>query len=573
MKMRKVCAVLLAALLLLQNTSVLSLHMPAALADYATPGEASYDDSYVVWGGDDEYSDSFDLMEDGFPGDLGEYEEIDEDKTDAIYAYIDRDMYLYKDKERDVKLGYAADRTAVLVKQIRTYANGGLYEAIFDTNKTAGNGKWETGYFYTANLDQLTDEEVERIDGIRIVGGEKVTYVRFYYMEEDDPEKGDKPYINDNAVNLRRKPNKKADYITHLEEGTPVHVIGKTTDKAGNEWYKISCEQGTGFVMAKFVSGVGGAKTLEAEPEDEETEETEVTEETENTEETETTEPTEEPTDIPAAVTGDDEDDVFGETENTDETATDETATDETATDETVTDETATDETATDETATDETVTDETVTDETLTEETETDETVTEETETTEETLTEATPGEAAEDEETKKAKKKKKAQQEATPGEAMPEEVQPDGALLQSIVDETNPDRAINIYAAWMDDIPAIGNTLTLSMEPVGYDGLEYSIFWQCDKGEGYQTVAESDGQTSVSFVVDETNAAWLWRAGVNISVDLPDAVVTENETDDEFAGETTETEAAQPAEETAKKEETVTAEPEAEGDEEAAQ
>ena len=548
MKMRKVCAVLLAALLLLQNTSVLSLHMPAALADYATPGEASYDDSYVVWGGDDEYSDSFDLMEDGFPGDLGEYEEIDEDKTDAIYAYIDRDMYLYKDKERDVKLGYAADRTAVLVKQIRTYANGGLYEAIFDTNKTAGNGKWETGYFYTANLDQLTDEEVERIDGIRIVGGEKVTYVRFYYMEEDDPEKGDKPYINDNAVNLRRKPNKKADYITHLEEGTPVHVIGKTTDKAGNEWYKISCEQGTGFVMAKFVSGVGGAKTLEAEPEDEETEETEVTEETENTEETETTEPTEEPTDIPAAVTGDDEDDVFGETENTDETATDETATDET-------------------------VTDETVTDETLTEETETDETVTEETETTEETLTEATPGEAAEDEETKKAKKKKKAQQEATPGEAMPEEVQPDGALLQSIVDETNPDRAINIYAAWMDDIPAIGNTLTLSMEPVGYDGLEYSIFWQCDKGEGYQTVAESDGQTSVSFVVDETNAAWLWRAGVNISVDLPDAVVTENETDDEFAGETTETEAAQPAEETAKKEETVTAEPEAEGDEEAAQ
>ena len=555
MKMRKVCAVLLAALLLLQNTSMLSLHMPAALADFATPGEASYDDSYVVWGGEDEYSDSFDLPEEEFTGDLGEYEELDEDKTDAIYAYIDRDMYLYKDKERDVKLGYAADRTAVLVKQIRTYANGGLYEAIFDTNKTAGNGKWETGYFYTANLDQLTDEEVERIDGIRIVGGEKVTYVRFYYMEEDDPEKGDRPYINDNAVNLRRKPNKKADYITHLEEGTPVHVIGKTHDKAGNEWYKISCEQGTGFVMAKFVSGVGGAKTLEAEPEDEETEETEVTEETANTEETETTEETEETTDIPAAVTGDDEDDVFGETENTDETATDET----------VTDETATDETATDETVTDETATDETETDETLIEETETDETATEETETTDETLTEATPGEATA-EKTTTAKKPVKKQQEATPGEATPED-----AIIDLLdIDQTNPDRQVSIDVSWGEGKLVFGDTVTMSMQLSGYEGLEYSVFWQCDKGAGFETVAELDGAESFDLIVDEENAGWIWRAGVNAQVVRTDAMMTETEADDEFAAEEGE-EAAEPVEEIAKKEDDATGE--AEGEDEAAE
>lgn len=119
-------------------------------------------------------------------------------------------------------------------------------------------------------------------------------------------------------------------------------------------------------------------------------------------------------------------------------------------------------------------------------------------------------------------------------PAEAPAEETR----SLAERIDETNPDRSIAVNVAWDAEVPAIGCTATLTMEAVGYDGLTYTVFWECDKGDGWETAFE--GETSISFQVTEENVQWQWRAGVNVTgINAPAAE----------AAETPETEA--PAEE----------------------
>ena len=69
----------------------------------------------------------------------------------------------------------------------------------------------------------------------------------------------------------------------------------------------------------------------------------------------------------------------------------------------------------------------------------------------------------------------------------------------------------------AWDAETPELGSTATLTMNLIGYDGLTYTVFWQCDKGDGWETVHE--GTPSISFMVCEENVNWQWRAGVTIT------------------------------------------------------
>lgn len=87
----------------------------------------------------------------------------------------------------------------------------------------------------------------------------------------------------------------------------------------------------------------------------------------------------------------------------------------------------------------------------------------------------------------------------------------------LAEIIDETNPDRSITVDVAWDTETPELGSTATLTMNLIGYDGLTYTVFWQCDKGDGWETVHE--GTPSISFMVCEENVNWQWRAGVTIT------------------------------------------------------
>lgn len=95
----------------------------------------------------------------------------------------------------------------------------------------------------------------------------------------------------------------------------------------------------------------------------------------------------------------------------------------------------------------------------------------------------------------------------------------------LEEIVEETNPDRQVCVKASWENEKLAIGDTLTLTAELTGYDGLSYTIFWQCDKGDGFEDIDIADGHASIQFVVDEENKLWRWRAGVSIDVEIQDA------------------------------------------------
>lgn len=96
-------------------------------------------------------------------------------------------------------------------------------------------------------------------------------------------------------------------------------------------------------------------------------------------------------------------------------------------------------------------------------------------------------------------------------------EEPEQDERTLAEIIEETNPERGITVNAAWDTDELAMGSTVTLTMDVVGYDGLTCTVFWQCDKGDGWETVSE--GEMAFSFVADEENVHWQWRAGVNIT------------------------------------------------------
>ena len=120
---------------------------------------------------------------------------------------------------------------------------------------------------------------------------------------------------------------------------------------------------------------------------------------------------------------------------------------------------------------------------------------------------------------------------------------------------DATNPDRSISITASWGEKALEYGDTVTLSAELSGYEGLEIEVFWQCDKGAGFEDCPDTVGQSSFQFVVDETNAAWIWRAGVVITMEEPAPALTLDEaaTDaGEDPAETTET-TDEPAAETA--------------------
>ena len=125
--------------------------------------------------------------------------------------------------------------------------------------------------------------------------------------------------------------------------------------------------------------------------------------------------------------------------------------------------------------------------------------------------------------------------------GTAEPDEAtEPDGTAETDEVlepekilnpDETNPDRSISIIASWGEKPLEYGDTVTLSAELSGYEGLDIEVFWQCDKGEGFEDCSDTMGQSSFQFVVDETNAAWIWRAGVVITMEEPAPALTLDE------------------------------------------
>lgn len=89
-----------------------------------------------------------------------------------------------------------------------------------------------------------------------------------------------------------------------------------------------------------------------------------------------------------------------------------------------------------------------------------------------------------------------------------------------------------MTIDVSWDGDTLEYGDTVTMSMRLSGYEGLETSVFWQCDKGAGFETADEYSGLEAFDISLNEENAQWTWRAGVHARVaPMEDAPVEEDD------------------------------------------
>lgn len=101
---------------------------------------------------------------------------------------------------------------------------------------------------------------------------------------------------------------------------------------------------------------------------------------------------------------------------------------------------------------------------------------------------------------------------QEAKPGaEAL--------AAWAEQVDQRYPDRRIETTVDWGGQPIALGMEVTLTARLSGYEGLETEVFWQVDRGQGWERVEGAQGPIH-RFTLDRENSQWQWRAGVAIQM-----------------------------------------------------
>ena len=192
MKNKRMIAALLALAFSLGSTSILSA-IPSVLAE-ATIREADRAPGSLPEEALSETSGEIRIDEAVTPGsDAGQTPDAEQtpgpdDETPAPeetphfahgYLYVDAGTIIYADAGREIHLGVMPVRQIVYARCVGIYEHGCLYEIHFDTDRTAGTGKEQIGYFYTGR-PQITsaDEAVgERIaEGIGLV-----PYADLYY--------------------------------------------------------------------------------------------------------------------------------------------------------------------------------------------------------------------------------------------------------------------------------------------------------------------------------------------------------------------------------------------------------
>ncbi|MBQ8556022.1 MAG: hypothetical protein IJ438_09155 [Clostridia bacterium] len=90
--------------------------------------------------------------------------------------------------------------------------------------------------------------------------------------------------------------------------------------------------------------------------------------------------------------------------------------------------------------------------------------------------------------------------------------------AEMKAILDQTHPDRVLTISTTCSMADYRVGSMLTMWAEITGYDGLDYQVIWEVNRGDGWCN-AGADGQMSLSFTITEENQYWNWRAGVKLT------------------------------------------------------
>ena len=93
----------------------------------------------------------------------------------------------------------------------------------------------------------------------------------------------------------------------------------------------------------------------------------------------------------------------------------------------------------------------------------------------------------------------------------------QTDALSAAERLDETHPDRSIQVVPDWGERPIELGVEVTLVAHIEGYEGLETQVFWQVNRGSGWETIDDS-GSLSYRFILDAQNSQWQWRAGVAV-------------------------------------------------------
>lgn len=89
----------------------------------------------------------------------------------------------------------------------------------------------------------------------------------------------------------------------------------------------------------------------------------------------------------------------------------------------------------------------------------------------------------------------------------------------ITSILDELNPERYIDVYAAWDGDKLQFGDQATLIAVLHGYENTAYTLQWQTSKDEvNWVDVEDAEGERH-SLEITEDNYTDYWRVQVLIS------------------------------------------------------
>ncbi|MBQ8200165.1 MAG: hypothetical protein IJZ74_00180 [Clostridia bacterium] len=108
---------------------------------------------------------------------------------------------------------------------------------------------------------------------------------------------------------------------------------------------------------------------------------------------------------------------------------------------------------------------------------------------------------------------------QDVTTGtDLAPEQPKLSAAEMKALLDVTHPDRQLTLRITCTNIYYTVGSRMSLWADVTGYDGLEYQVIWEVDRGDGWVN-AGMDGLPGFTFIITEENCRWNWRAGVSVT------------------------------------------------------
>ena len=90
---------------------------------------------------------------------------------------------------------------------------------------------------------------------------------------------------------------------------------------------------------------------------------------------------------------------------------------------------------------------------------------------------------------------------------------------LINSLEDELDPNRTIDLYYYWNDEKPSMGGEVTFVAVLYGYDNLEYTLQWQESSDNTNWHDVENANETTLRETITRDNYRDFWRVQVVIT------------------------------------------------------